>query len=83
MKAFPLKMVDPILWTRESILTDTAEGEKERLRKQPCYEEKESCRWLEMFKAVSKSLAQIQGLTTSMLLTPNQISTILFLEIDH
>lgn len=47
----PLGIVDQVTWTRESINTDWDRSEKERLRKQMVFEEKESCRWLEMFQS--------------------------------
>ena len=50
-EGIPLGIVDHVLWSRESILTGLNQPEKDRLRKQACYEEKESCRWLEMFQS--------------------------------
>lgn len=47
----PLGIVDQVIWTREAIQTDLDRAEKERLRKQTVFEEKESSRWLEMFQS--------------------------------
>ena len=47
----PLGIVDQVIWTRDKINTDLAKEEKERLRKQAAFEEKESYRWLEMFQS--------------------------------
>ncbi|TWT66096.1 IS4/Tn5 family transposase DNA-binding protein [Allorhodopirellula solitaria] len=37
-QGLPLGMVDHVLWTRQSILTNVDRPDKERLRKQSCYE---------------------------------------------
>ena len=50
-QGIPVGIVDQVIWARESIRTDLNKAEKERLRKQMCYEEKESCRWLEMLQS--------------------------------
>lgn len=47
----PLGIVDQEIWTREEIRTDLSKAEKERLRKQMAFEEKESQRWLAMFQS--------------------------------
>lgn len=47
----PLGVVDQVLWSRESIITDMETSQKAKLRKQACYEEKESSRWLEMLQS--------------------------------
>jgi hypothetical protein len=47
----PLGVVDQITWVREPIRNDLTRAEKAALRRQACYEEKESCRWLEMFQS--------------------------------
>lgn len=82
-EGLPLGMVDHILWTRESILTNLAKGEKERLRKQSCYEEKESCRWLEMLQSGEQIARANPG--THYINVGDSESDIheLFLEIDH
>jgi hypothetical protein len=50
-EGLPLGVVDEVIWAREAIHTDLTQGEKERLRKQMAFEEKESSRWLEMFQS--------------------------------
>jgi hypothetical protein len=47
----PLGIVDQVNWTRESIQTDLTKAQKERVRKQEVFEEKESQRWLAMFQS--------------------------------
>jgi hypothetical protein len=47
----PLGIVDQVIWTREQIHTELTKAEKERLRKQTVFEEKESSRWLAMFQS--------------------------------
>jgi len=47
----PLGIVDQVNWTRESIQTDLTKAQKERVRKQEAFEEKESHRWLAMFQS--------------------------------
>lgn len=41
-------VVDQVVWARESIETKLTDAEKSKRRKQLCFEEKESCRWLDM-----------------------------------
>ncbi|MDB5385114.1 MAG: family transposase, partial [Planctomycetaceae bacterium] len=43
--------VDQVIWTRESIRLGLSKEEKDRLRKQTAFEEKESQRWLAMFQS--------------------------------
>ncbi|WP_153559480.1 IS4 family transposase [Roseimaritima sediminicola] len=50
-EGIPLGVVDDVVWAREGIRTDLSRAEKERLRKQMCFEEKESSRWLEMLQS--------------------------------
>lgn len=50
-QGLPLGMFDQVIWTREQIRTDLDKPEKQRLRKQTCFEEKESSRWFEMFQS--------------------------------
>ncbi len=47
----PLGIVDQVNWTRESIQTNVTKAQKERVRKQEAFEEKESQRWLAMFQS--------------------------------
>ena len=47
----PLGIVDHVIWTRKPIQDDLSRAERAALRRQACYEEKESCRWLEMFQS--------------------------------
>lgn len=51
LEGLGLGAVDQVLWTRESICTELAKVEKDRLRKQTPFEEKESQRWLAMFQS--------------------------------
>jgi len=44
----PLGIVDQVIWKRSKIQTNETPREKEKRRKQTVFEEKESCRWLEM-----------------------------------
>jgi IS4 transposase len=46
-----LGMVDEVIWVRETIRDDLSPKERAALRRQACYEEKESYRWLEMFQS--------------------------------
>lgn len=46
-----LGLVDQIIWTREEILTGLSKQQKDTLRRQMAFEEKESCRWKEMFQS--------------------------------
>ena len=41
-------VVDQVVWARDRIETELTRAEKSKRRKQICFEEKESCRWLEM-----------------------------------
>ena len=50
-EGLPLGIVDQVIWTRDKINTDLTREEKERLRKQIAFEEKESYRWLDMFQS--------------------------------
>jgi hypothetical protein len=50
-EGIPLGIVDHLMWARESIRTDLSAAEKQRLRKAMAFEEKESCRWVEMFQS--------------------------------
>lgn len=47
----PLGLVDEIIWIREPIRDDLSREERKAIRRQDAYEEKESCRWLEMFQS--------------------------------
>lgn len=49
-QGIPLGMVDEVIWTRDTIRDDLSRKERAALRRQACYEEKESYRWLEMFQ---------------------------------
>lgn len=50
-EGLPLGIVNQVIWTRDKINSDLTKPEKERLRKQAAFEEKESSRWLEMFQS--------------------------------
>jgi len=50
-EGLPLGIVDQEIWTRDQIRTDLTKAEKEQLRKQTVFEEKESQRWLAMFQS--------------------------------
>ncbi len=43
-------MVDQVIWTREDESLDVPAEERKKNRKQACFEEKESARWLEMLQ---------------------------------
>ncbi|TWT74302.1 Transposase for transposon Tn5 [Allorhodopirellula solitaria] len=76
-------MVDHVLWTRQSILTNVDRPDKERLRKQSCYEEKESCRWLEMLQS-SEQIARANPGTHYINVADSESDIHeMFLEIDH
>jgi hypothetical protein len=47
----PLGIMDHVTWVREPLRNDLTRAEKAAQRRQACYEEKESCRWLEMFQS--------------------------------
>ena len=51
-EGLPLGIIDQVIWSREEIRTNLSKAEKERLRKDLAFEEKESCRWLEMFQSI-------------------------------
>jgi hypothetical protein len=50
-EGLPLGIVDQVIWTRDKIHTDLTKKEKSQLLKQAAFEEKESCRWLDMFQS--------------------------------
>lgn len=50
-EGLPLGIVDQVIWTRDRINTDLTRDEKDRLRRRTAFEEKESCRWLDMFQS--------------------------------
>ena len=58
-----LGCVDQVVWTRspESLKLTTAQ--KKAFRKQACFEEKESCRWMEMLQS-GEQLARLHPATT-------------------
>jgi IS4 transposase len=47
----PLGIVDHVTWVRDPIRDDLTRSERAAQRRQACYEEKESYRWLEMFQS--------------------------------
>jgi hypothetical protein len=47
----PLGIVDHVTWVRAPIEDNLTRAERATQRRQACYEEKESCRWLEMFQS--------------------------------
>jgi len=47
----PLGIVDHVTWVRDPIRDDLTRAERAAKRRQACYEEKESYRWLEMFQS--------------------------------
>lgn len=47
----PLGLVDEVIWIREPIRDDLSRKERKAIRRQDAYEDKESCRWLEMFQS--------------------------------
>lgn len=47
----PLGVVDQLVWTRDPSSLDSTSKERASSRKKSCFEEKESCRWLEMFQS--------------------------------
>ena len=47
----PLGIVAQVIWARDEIATERTREEKQRLRRQTAFEEKESSRWLEMFQS--------------------------------
>ena len=50
-EGIPLGIVDQVTWARDSLKSELSTAEKDRLRKQTAFAEKESCRWLEMFQS--------------------------------
>lgn len=46
-----LGVVDQIVWTRDPDSLNLSADEKKAFRRQACFEEKESCRWLEMLQS--------------------------------
>ncbi len=61
-EGIPLGIVDHVIWARESIRTDLSAAEKQRLRKAMAFEEKESCRWVEMLQS-GEQIARANPLT--------------------
>lgn len=47
----PLGLVDQVIWTRSHLRTELSKAEKKRLQKEMAFEEKESCRWMEMHQS--------------------------------
>ena len=45
-----LGVVDQVVWTRDPQSLELSAKEKKKFRQQACFEEKESCRWLEMLQ---------------------------------
>lgn len=50
-QGIPLGIVDHLTWIRDPIRDDLTRAERAAQRRQACYEEKESYRWLEMFQS--------------------------------
>jgi hypothetical protein len=46
-----LGIVDQVIWTRDEIRTDLSDNEKRELRRNQAFEEKESCRWMDMLQS--------------------------------
>jgi hypothetical protein len=47
----PLGIADDVIWTRDTLNTNLSKQEKDKLRRQGAFEERESARWLEMFQS--------------------------------
>lgn len=59
----PLGVVDQMIWTRDSASLATPTKERMIARKKACFEEKESCRWMEMSQSgeqIARSLPGVQ-----------------------
>jgi len=58
-----LGCVDQVVWTRAPESAKLTAAQKKAFRKQACFEEKESCRWMEMLQS-GEQLARLQPETT-------------------
>lgn len=57
----PLGVIDQVIWTRDPQSLERSAAERIAERKRACFEEKESCRWLEMLQSgeqIARSLPQ-------------------------
>lgn len=57
-----LGCVDQLVWARDPQSSDLTAAEKKKIRQQACFEEKESCRWLEMLQS-GEQLARLHPAT--------------------
>jgi hypothetical protein len=51
MDGLPLGSVDQVVWTRDEKSLQVSSKQRVAERKRACFEEKESCRWLEMMQS--------------------------------
>jgi len=58
-----LGCVDQVVWTRDPESAKLTAAQKKAFRKQACFEEKESCRWMEMLQS-GEQLARLHPETT-------------------
>ena len=58
-----LGCVDQVVWTRDPESAQRTAAEKKAFRRQACFEEKESCRWMEMLQS-GEQLARLHPATT-------------------
>jgi len=56
-----LGVVDQVLWTRDPQSLDMAASRRAAERRRACFEEKESCRWLEMMQSAEQIARSLPG----------------------
>ena len=57
----PLGAVDQVIWTRDPMSLEIPSQERAANRKRTCFEEKESCRWLEMMQSGEQLARSLPG----------------------
>jgi hypothetical protein len=57
----PLGAVDQVIWTRDLKSLEVSSKERAAERKRACFEEKESCRWLEMMQSGEQLARSLPG----------------------
>ncbi|XZE55498.1 IS4 family transposase [Planctomycetaceae bacterium SH139] len=67
----PLGVVDQVLWTRDPASLEVTAKERKANQKRRCFEEKESCRWLEMMQS-GEQIARLMPQTQFTLLADSE-----------
>lgn len=79
----PLGVVDQIVWTRDPHSLDITKEERQANRKRACFEEKESCRWLEMMQSAEQIARQMPHVKCVMVADSEADITQLFCEANE